>query len=544
MKAGMAIALWLCLLYAGSTTAQPTVVLPSTGDNTVANTGEPFNTAMINYGTGTTDVLWGIAFTGLDPIYVQDVAAVASATITPTGGGTQPDVIIGNSSTPGNYTMAVAYYNNGLQIEIDYYEISGAGTGSLSIVRYATSSYIGLSGTLASQGNNTVHLDLIAEHCSLCSFPSCHKFVVTWDDLNNGNVYAVNGDLSTHSVSLSTVTIDGGSEPDVAAVQRQLGSPASTHDLGLFTYINGVGDLKYRVYDFTVATLYTAATLDRSGDPIAVPRIDAIDDYVRNANPSIAAWKVAAQAAVTTGTVVASYVRTYDTLLLPSYFESSNNITISGFSGSLNHYSPVVALVDSDTYSVFHWTEEAPVASGADVAFNDPIYLKANDTLTGNKYYWVNSSSGTKVMSETITTNGAWLNAAASSVNHDTVGGNLSVYAWGELVSGNWVTKYKLSGAKPFAYREGTITNGTGSVAQQVWELYPNPATSVLNVRNATGADADSYHVLDVTGTEVMHGNVTGSSAAIDVGQLAPGSYLLKMMHREATAVTMKFMKQ
>lgn len=280
--------------------AQPTVVLPHTPDNIIWSTGEPFNTAMYSYapvlGGPPNQCVFGVAWHGGAPIYVKDLGTGLSATTPPHSGGTIPDVIIGNkTSILTHMNMAVAYYDYIGHVVIDFYDINGAGTMGLTVT-YHSSASIPVAYTVGVLDFNTVHLDLIANHAPLPSTQPCDTFIVTWDDLTDGSVYAAMGNLTSHSITTAPVLIsNSGTEPDVAAIQRN-GMPGPDN-VALITYIDpATAYLMYAEYDFTSASFIMAPSVRDMNGPFGMPRIDANDDYTSNLNPFIAQYKVVVEA--------------------------------------------------------------------------------------------------------------------------------------------------------------------------------------------------------------------------------------------------------
>ena len=71
---------------------------------------------------------------------------------------------------------------------------------------------------------------------------------------------------------------------------------------------------------------------------------------------------------------------------------------------------------------------------------------------------------------------------------------------------------------------------GVATVANGEWNVFPNPATNLLNINNASGnAGNASYTITDVPGRTILSGNFSGSTQQVDISRLIPGNYILKI---------------
>jgi hypothetical protein len=76
------------------------------------------------------------------------------------------------------------------------------------------------------------------------------------------------------------------------------------------------------------------------------------------------------------------------------------------------------------------------------------------------------------------------------------------------------------------------------------WEVYPNPASSILSIVNNSGLNISSLEVLDMNGKIVMASQaINHLQTDLDVSQLQIGIYLIQLTIDEQT-MTKRFIKQ
>lgn len=73
--------------------------------------------------------------------------------------------------------------------------------------------------------------------------------------------------------------------------------------------------------------------------------------------------------------------------------------------------------------------------------------------------------------------------------------------------------------------------------------LYPNPATSVINISLPSNTAINHYDVIDITGKTLLSGEVSSASATVNISSLAQGSYIVKLTGAN-TQVTKMVIKQ
>jgi len=526
----------------------PTLVQPGSTDNAWYYSSNPIvgvGTAGINYGSGNSIYVsnyYDGSGTEVINIYDPSIGGTASISNTGTIGSIGIDIVIGNwdgvsscsscISTATDYIMATSFRNNSGDVEIDYYDVYDDGVSTVSVNALTTETSTTSSGTY---NTGWVHLDLIAEagNTTLTGYPFCNKYVVTWDDAYTHSVYAAANALNNPNNTLTGTQINPSMttaiQPDVAAIQRNgFGPPRPVHDIALITYSSG-NSLFEVEWDYTINSISSPTTLDAGSTSINMgwPRIDALDDYVHNSNPSNSNYKVVAQVLNTSHYFE---VRTYDNVLGSSHYTSSNVIDISGVSGFSTYYPPYqeymqpsVALGPGSNYEVFHYVH---IGTNSDIVFMEPINVSSPSTLAGNSYYWVNSNGA-----PCATVNGA-ADASANSVSApvNDIGAG-SIFAWALNNGSNYEVDFKTIGSS-YAFRHSSAI--TGTIPDKDLKLYPNPAMDELFISiGTTTYTTSNYSIVDMLGRTMVSGKLPGTVNSIDISSLPPGNYLIKIMDVE-----------
>lgn len=173
--------------------------------------------------------------------------------------------------------------------------------------------------------------------------------------------------------------------------------------------------------------------------------------------------------------------------LLPLYTDSINKFTIYKFTQP--------ALLNS---GVFYVGYTVPANSSSDSLY---IGLDVNRTSNNHVYFSVLNT---------------WLPS--------TVSGALMIRPiLGGPISGTGIKQP--NGVRPFSN----------------WSIYPNPATSKLQI-NQSGTLADHYSITDLSGREVLYGSL--SYTGIDISGLIPGFYLVRLQQNGYWSVPKKIIKQ
>ena len=136
---------------------------------------------------------------------------------------------------------------------------------------------------------------------------------------------------------------------------------------------------------------------------------------------------------------------------------------------------------------------------------------------------------------------------------HDSVGTfDLSLdYRFVTTNGTHWITITLWDNAsgysKTITYIVNRVANAVPTVANSSSEvnLYPNPATSELNLVYDAGADVKNIVVYNIIGKVMTVYKVTGNSANLNLENLSSGIYFVRLMNSHGAMVaTKKFTKQ
>ena len=75
--------------------------------------------------------------------------------------------------------------------------------------------------------------------------------------------------------------------------------------------------------------------------------------------------------------------------------------------------------------------------------------------------------------------------------------------------------------------------------AKDAFIIYPNPASSSLNLQLPQSSLLNEYTIFDVTGKKLMSGSVNTSASAINISGLAAGTYIIKLNSGQTQATKM-----
>jgi hypothetical protein len=80
-------------------------------------------------------------------------------------------------------------------------------------------------------------------------------------------------------------------------------------------------------------------------------------------------------------------------------------------------------------------------------------------------------------------------------------------------------------------------TSGINNIALTNLSVYPNPATSLLNINSNESLSGFNLHIYDVVGRLVISQVLEGNNNLINVGKLANGTYIYRITDAESIAV-------
>ena len=73
--------------------------------------------------------------------------------------------------------------------------------------------------------------------------------------------------------------------------------------------------------------------------------------------------------------------------------------------------------------------------------------------------------------------------------------------------------------------------------------FYPNPSSDKITVESSELSAGGRLSILNLSGQELLHRNITGPTTSIDVSHLSPGIYMVKMVGEKGVHMA-KFVKQ
>ncbi|GDX48349.1 hypothetical protein LBMAG25_11670 [Bacteroidota bacterium] len=90
-----------------------------------------------------------------------------------------------------------------------------------------------------------------------------------------------------------------------------------------------------------------------------------------------------------------------------------------------------------------------------------------------------------------------------------------------------------------------TLTSSTLEIkSKSMVKVYPNPAMDVLNIEMLNNLKLNSLTLLTVSGTELMSLTPTRSLTQLNLRNIPPGFYLLRIVHADGTVQVRKVVKQ
>jgi len=306
---------------------------------------------------------------------------------------------------------------------------------------------------------------------------------------------------------------------DVCAVQR---APSGAV-VAYFTYTDDLNEWYKDEWEFGSLPSSLPVSLGSSMD--IYPRIDAIDDYTYNNDPSSPPTTNFDWVAVnnTTGGVARlqpGYPYPYS---LPAY------LALGGWSPFVADLLPVVSC-GSQTYTV---------AYDHPNAFNSFLTAPGLD-WTISIYPTSSPASYTRVNFSTAV--GALTPAISSTCNNDGTFG----YANNPQILACWDngTVFYKDERNVTSWKPGGNTGVNSKLINKTWLVSPNPATDQLTITVPANTENASYKICDITGREILRADISGSNEKADIGCLVNGMYILHIYEAENEVKTMKFVKE
>jgi hypothetical protein len=106
------------------------------------------------------------------------------------------------------------------------------------------------------------------------------------------------------------------------------------------------------------------------------------------------------------------------------------------------------------------------------------------------------------------------------------------------------IERKAITSMSPFAvFNRNAVTGISEVVANESFEVYPNPVSQNLYIKNNGNTTGLLYvNIYNVLGQVVSTSTITSSNSAISVNGLAPGNYFVKVSNDKMTVVK-KFIK-
>jgi hypothetical protein len=435
-----------------------------------------------------------------------------------------PDIVVGNSRTnPGlEYIVAAAYPTTAGPAQIDYYDVlfTGPGSGTFAVTPLGSTVFTGVTA-------GTVHIDIIAQAGNTVptGLPFCDNFVITFDDGGSGSIYVYEGSLNIRPAAVPPAlltAVASGAQPDVAGIQRTIGS--SVHDLALVAYTdNTEHNLYYVEYDLSASSFVSSTPVELI-DKITLPRIDAIDDYtintptLTNAIYTIVAEKNQYSSCFWDNTQFLPGPGIDDGSFLPSSYVSSPSVAFGGNGNT--------------QYQVVHYTNEYLFLGNPDVYMEPLNWIRptAVPDYYGSfqDYYQVN----TNPIIWPNFVNGVAVDAISTPCNHTDA---MTLVTWGYYDYSTNVTDvfYKATNyGAPRGYNYRTAPTKTANIIPKEWGVYPNPATTEVNI-DVPENSGNRYELTDMAGKTIQTGTLQTGQQAINIKGLVPGNYNVSMYKDE-----------
>ncbi len=143
-------------------------------------------------------------------------------------------------------------------------------------------------------------------------------------------------------------------------------------------------------------------------------------------------------------------------------------------------------------------------------------------------------------------TNGAWI--VYNGVDSTHIGGLLYKYPTAQIGTNYDITGvvYLVNGAVMRVEPRGAVDvsshAGIYETIKNTISLFPNPATTVLNISNMDGID--QIEILNVLGEKMRTFSSLENSIAINVNNLPKGIYFVSLLHESSLVMMRKFIKE
>lgn len=445
-----------------------------------------------------------------------------------------PDIVLGGDDTH-NYVAVVYKSSSGLNTDIflEIYTITNVNAG---IGVFACTKYIfQLTNTHAS---GDPHIDLANEQYGAASVKA-DLFAVAWEEGNalcvgNGGpgargCYGLLSNLAGSGCVAATVT----NSPGCFNVTGLGGTRGTQVDIAVhlagsagyvagFTYSDPVlGNIYLGTWNITAGTITTGTMMNNPGANAAeFPRIDLLDQN-RPFTPC---------------TEVDVVYRYFDPGPLAWNVNSTNNLIATGWDEVTSYYNTLAGTFNNDNSKPVVTAGSNNNVNAADNNFFSVAYAGAQDIVWVQNIDWTTGVptfvAGPDYNYYEVNTNANISDPVAISSNYVYVASNFrtdEIYTcWINTSAAAQSIDCKSSNTIPPAFKP-TGTKQLSTAANRA-KIYPNPANDILYVE--CGAyPLKAYVLSDLLGRNVLEGELTKESGAIDISKLAKGMYLLKLQY-------------
>ena len=195
-------------------------------------------------------------------------------------------------------------------------------------------------------------------------------------------------------------------------------------------------------------------------------------------------------------------------------------------------YIPI--LLSADSLGVPYYIGETQVADDSSYAWSLNEYCLYNTNWSPWTYKTINEWGWGMI---SIYPNNVRVNLFTDP--YDTI-----LYRWSQVSNANnW---YELQNVKTIwsnAARCGETTNGVERTADEGQvRLYPNPASSAIQILCPSAYIGLHYNIVDLLGKSITNGELTSENQVVEIGQLTEGIYFLKI--DSSHLVCLKFIKE
>ena len=169
--------------------------------------------------------------------------------------------------------------------------------------------------------------------------------------------------------------------------------------------------------------------------------------------------------------------------------------------------------------------------------FNNGTSNKGGTTPTGNSSQWRVQGSNDDVtwtnLSEIIV-----MNSANAAVETPVTLTSTIAYRYYRFVSAiKWTPNQAFTALTQLDFTVANVLSVENDVLNDAFEVYPNPANSIINISNSKNIDVKNVKLINVIGKEVYSNN---DSAPIDVKGYSSGIYFLKIETAEGAVSSRK----